>query len=65
MKEQEFKMRMLQVVDCDCGHTAPIDYVVKSEDGIYTCTNCVIEELSTAHKNLKLGLIKALHIINE
>lgn len=32
---------------CECGHTAPIEFVTHNEDGNVICPNCVIEELNS------------------
>ena len=37
------KKRIHEVVDCECGHEAPIGFAVCNEDGNWTCANCIIE----------------------
>ena len=36
-----------EVVECECGHVCPVELAHLDADGIYTCPNCVIEELTS------------------
>lgn len=36
-----------EVVDCECGHAAPLEFAKMDDDANWTCANCIIEEQNT------------------
>ena len=47
------KFRKMEIEDCECGHEAPMEFVIHDSDGLGTCPNCVIEELTDRLKSEK------------
>lgn len=48
--------KMYEVIECECGHTCPVEIAHVDMDGNYTCPVCVIEELSIRCSKLKKKL---------
>jgi len=44
-------MKEFEIVKCECGHEAPIEFAHIDEEGNWTCINCILDEIYNKKAN--------------